>query len=238
MSETHPSADSLQRKSLAQQIAENLRSAIFAGRIPGGTVLRQSVLAAEFGVSVIPLREALRQLEGEGLLRQERHHGAVVADLSADDVEELVNIFHALEAVALPRAMPRMTEADLELARAALEGMHGEKEIGAFASHMWDFKRALLCRAESPRLLSLLELLHKSARRYVALFLQDPEARAMMLRHFSERLELARARDLQALLRHGESCFLEGTVTVRRLLPPSQPASSSSSTKKRTEEVG
>jgi DNA-binding GntR family transcriptional regulator len=193
-------------------------------------VLRQSALAAEFGVSVIPLREALRQLEGEGLLRQERHHGAVVADLSADDVAELVDIFHALEALALPRALPRLTDADLERSRAALHAMHEEQEIVTFATHMWDFKHALLCRAESPRLLSLLELLHKNARRYVALFLQDPEARAMMLRHFSERLELARHRDLQGLLRHGESCFQEGTVTVRRLLPPSRCAN--------TEEVG
>ncbi len=225
MAETRSSADSLQRKSLAQQIAENLRSAIFSGRIPGGAVLRQSALAAEFGVSVIPLREALRQLEGEGLLHQERRRGVVVADLSADDVEELVDIFHALEALALPRALPRLTDADLDRARAALDAMHGEQEIGPFATHMWDFKHALLSRAESPRLLSLLELLHKSARRYVSLFLLDADARAMMLRHFRERLELARGRDLQGLLRHGESCFREGIVTVRRLLPPPRPPS-------------
>ena len=210
----------LERRSLAKQAAETLRRAILSGQVAAGTVLRQSSLAEELGVSVIPLREALCQLEGEGLVHQASHRGAVVADLSVDDVVDLVDILHALEALAFPRALPRLRPVDLEKAARALDALRDEDDVAAFGARVWDFREALLARAESPRLLTMLETLHRHALRYFALLLREPQARAMMLRHLTDSLELMRRRDLEGLLEHKRACTAEALPILRRLLPP------------------
>ena len=69
-------------------IEEKLRSAILDGRLPAGIALRQQELATLFGVSRMPVREALRQLEAQSLLRVETHKGAVVAPLINEDATD------------------------------------------------------------------------------------------------------------------------------------------------------
>ena len=72
--------------------ADELRRRILDGVYPGGMQLRQAVLAEEMGISRIPFREALIQLEAEGLVQIVAHKGAVVTGLSSADVEELVEL--------------------------------------------------------------------------------------------------------------------------------------------------
>jgi len=79
------------------QIAESLRTAILERELAPGTVLNQSSLAAQFGVSRIPLREALRTLAAEGLITNRPGAGAIVTELTPQDVRELYDIRLALE---------------------------------------------------------------------------------------------------------------------------------------------
>src|SRR3546814_14611585 len=73
-------------------IADTLRAAILKGLIPGGAPIRQDRLAAGFGVSHIPVREALRHLAAEGLVQPYPNRGVVAAQMSTDDVRDLPEI--------------------------------------------------------------------------------------------------------------------------------------------------
>lgn len=223
MKQPHVGAEPVRRASLAQQVAESLRNAILDGHIAGGSVLRQTSLARELGVSVIPLREALRQLEGEGLVHHEAHRGVVVATFDAEDVRELVEICGALEAIAFPRALPKIQPADLDKAEAALAALRDETDLARFAELAWDLRAALLRPAQSPRLMQQLELLSKTNRRYWAPFLRDPTARAWKLEHWAKLIDCARRGDLAGVNAQLERGRVEALALGRTLLPPAQP---------------
>ena len=102
-------------------IAGALRNAILQGRFQAGQPLRQDQIAAELGVSKVPVREALVQLKGEGLVTFLPNRGAVVTELSATEVDEIYSMRIALETKALERAIPYLSSADFIRARGVLE---------------------------------------------------------------------------------------------------------------------
>ncbi|HUR27216.1 MAG TPA: GntR family transcriptional regulator [Planctomycetota bacterium] len=212
-------AHKLQRKSLPQLVAEQVRTAIFDGRLRSGSTLRQAELARDFGVSIIPLREALCQLEGEGLVHRESHRGVVVADVNAEDVEELIRICTTLEALAFRCAMPQLTDADVDEAEEALRALRTEHDLTAFGDLAWSLRRALLRNMDSPRLLQMIETLNKNNRRYLAAFFNDPAARKWLLGQWTKLVRCARQRDLAAVLENIGKAQREGPTIARRLLP-------------------
>ncbi|KOY01017.1 GntR family transcriptional regulator [Pseudomonas nunensis] len=138
-------------------IEETLRSAILDGRIPCGTALRQQDLADLFGVSRMPVREALRQLEAQSLLNVVAHKGAVVAALVQGDATETYELRILLESEALRRSIPLLDAADFELAARyidELETEHNYTEIGRLNRL---FHMALYSKAPNRRLLRLVE---------------------------------------------------------------------------------
>jgi len=106
------SNSAIPRQSLTSAVADRLRDQIIRGIIPEGAQLRQDAIAKEYRVSRIPVREALRQLEAEGLISIVQHRGAVVRALSPDDVEELFTIRALLEPELLKLSIPHLTEKD------------------------------------------------------------------------------------------------------------------------------
>src|SRR5258705_11907849 len=109
------------RLSLTDQIVTELRRQIMTGQLPEGAPLRQERLAAELGASRVPLREAIRQLEAEGLVTSELHKGTVVSSLSLEEIEELFEIRMRLETWLFEAAIPLMVEADFLLAEQVTE---------------------------------------------------------------------------------------------------------------------
>src|SRR2546427_12964926 len=102
----------IQRQSLPSAVADKLRDQIIRGEIPEGAQLRQDAIASQYHVSKIPVREALRQLDAEGLIAIIPNRGAVVPALSPDDVEELFSIRTLLEPEVLKLSIPLLTEED------------------------------------------------------------------------------------------------------------------------------
>lgn len=99
----------------AQEIVlASVRKAILSGVLGPGARLRQEELAETFGTSRIPVREALRALEYEGLVTSEPHRGFTVTALDADDVEEVYDLRILLESEAVRLALPLLTDDDLE----------------------------------------------------------------------------------------------------------------------------
>jgi len=97
----------------AQQIADALRSSIIGGRYEPGERLIETALSAELGTSRGPVREALRQLENEGLVMSSPYRGAVVLGVSDEEVQEvLIPIRLTLERYSFARALERLTDDD------------------------------------------------------------------------------------------------------------------------------
>ena len=115
--------------SRADDLAHELQVEIITGRIPLGTRLRQEDLAARYGVSRTPIREALRQLQAIGLVEQLGHRGALVRSFSPDECRNIFLVRAELEGLAAERAAGALTtydNADLETAQALLRA-GGEK---------------------------------------------------------------------------------------------------------------
>src|SRR5919112_1117173 len=115
--EMPPKPAPLQRQTLTGMTLGAIRERILHGTYPEGEPLRQDAIAAELGVSRVPIREALRQLEAEGLVTFTPHRGAVVSSLSLDEIDEIFALRADIESDLLRRAIPRLG-ADA-LARAA-----------------------------------------------------------------------------------------------------------------------
>lgn len=98
---------------LRDQIREQLRKRIIDGRLPPGARLVERELAAELGVSRVPVREAVRMLESEGFVQVVPRRGVVVKQLSRTDVEELFDVRESLEVLATRRAAENARPADL-----------------------------------------------------------------------------------------------------------------------------
>src|SRR4029078_7542959 len=106
--------------SRADDLARELQAEIVTGRIPPGARLRQEDLAARFGVSRTPIREALRQLQAIGLVEQLGHRGALVRSFSPDEARNIFLVRAELEGRAAERAAGRLTtydNADLDTAQ-------------------------------------------------------------------------------------------------------------------------
>lgn len=111
------------QKTRAHAVTEVLHAAILDGRLPPGTRLNQDQLAQELGVSRMPVREALKEMEIRGLVVQHPYRGAEVSQLSASDVEEIFEMRIALECLAIRRAVPLLQTDHFELLRETLATM-------------------------------------------------------------------------------------------------------------------
>ena len=101
---------------LPGMITLSLREAILSGELNGGVQLKQEDLAAKFNVSMSALREALKTLEAEGLVKFFPNRGAIVSELSAEEAQEIFDIRLFLELGALEMAIPNLSGEELTAA--------------------------------------------------------------------------------------------------------------------------
>ncbi|MDW8395441.1 MAG: GntR family transcriptional regulator, partial [Anaerolineae bacterium] len=161
------------RAHTAEWIAAELRREIVRGALKSGQPLPQDELAARFGVSKIPAREALFQLRAEGLVSFSPNRGAVVASLSADEVEEIYAMRIALETLALQRALPRLARADFVRLEGLITIMDDEQDPLRWSELNWEFHRLLYAPCKLPRLLDTIQSLHVNVQRYVVAYLSS-----------------------------------------------------------------
>ena len=146
-------------------VLEAIRAEILSGKAAPGTPLRQDHLAERLGVSHIPVREALRQLEAEGLAEIRPRRGAIVTPLSANEFEELTEMRAALEPLALRFAAPHLTEKHFARARRILD--HIDRDDRQWGALNTEFHTVLYEPANKPRLVDAILRLQRSAERYL-----------------------------------------------------------------------
>lgn len=163
----------LERKSIPEDLAAALRERILSGELPGGSLLRQERLAEDYGVSRIPVREALRLLEGEGLVALQVHRGAIVTAHSPEQIEELFDLRAMLERDLVERAVARATAQDVARAEEVLrrvEAAYAEKATHAWGALNSEFHRSLYLPAEREQTLALVANITLGTERYIRLY--------------------------------------------------------------------
>jgi DNA-binding GntR family transcriptional regulator len=114
------------------RVADYLREAILSGQIAPGTWIRQEDVAAQFGSSRLPVREALRMLEAEGLTEHEPNKGARVPTLSWHEVEVLYRMRERLEPLALSESIPNLAGHDLARLAEVVDEIEANGDVPTF----------------------------------------------------------------------------------------------------------
>jgi DNA-binding GntR family transcriptional regulator len=114
------------------RIADALRASILRGEYPPGTRIRQEELASVYGASRVPVREALRTLEAEGLVTLIANTGAWIARLSYEDCVEMYQVRERIEPLMLRYSIPNLTDADIDHLQALAEKMEKAVDVEEF----------------------------------------------------------------------------------------------------------
>lgn len=154
------------QKGLPEAIADALREAVFAGLFSPNERLHQDEIAQQFGVSRVPVREALMKLVTEGLAVQRLNKGIRVAPLSSDDFRDVMELRLLLEPQALRLSGPRLQEKDFSEAEAVLQQVRPAGLGSEAATLHWGFHNRLYVHAERPRLLGQIRSLQVAINRY------------------------------------------------------------------------
>ncbi|MFV0281101.1 MAG: GntR family transcriptional regulator [Rhodoblastus sp.] len=151
---------------MSDRIAAALRDEVLRGEMQPGMRVRQELLASRFGASRIPVREALKQLETEGLIVMEPNRGAWVADVNSEEFLEIYMIREAIEPLAISESVPRMSEHDIRiLDQIALE-LEQVTAIDAYVQLDREFHLRTYARAQMPQLLSMIERFWNSTQHF------------------------------------------------------------------------
>lgn len=156
-------------RTMAAAVAQRLRLLIVDGQLPPGTPLRLSRVAERLGVSVMPVREALRLLEAERLVQIAPRRGAVVTELSVEDAEETYAVRVALEALAARRAAEKLTDEDVTEIGYAFDQLAAAQSSGdlhAFIEADHVFHSRLYQASGRERLIRNISELVERSRRY------------------------------------------------------------------------
>ena len=154
-------------KTIGQMVYAVLREAITTGAFAPGDWLRQESLAEAIGVSRIPVRTALLQLESEGLVTFHPHRGARVRTLSASQIDEIYQLRLLLESYALRVSMARMTPERLDRLGEMAVKLDGEQDGSEFLDTRVAFYREVYDQANNPLLVDLIEDLRGHVGRYL-----------------------------------------------------------------------
>jgi DNA-binding GntR family transcriptional regulator len=170
---TQPAEDTI-----AVRISKVLAERIIAGTLEPGTRLRQDHIAAEFGASHVPVREAFRRLEAQGLAVSEPRRGVRVASFSKDEVREVAEMRAVLEELALRHAAPNLTAAILDAAEQATRAGDKSGDVRSWQGANRAFHRTLLAPCGMHRLMAAIDDLHAASARFLfAAWRSDWEAR-------------------------------------------------------------
>jgi DNA-binding GntR family transcriptional regulator len=151
-----------------EAVAEALRLDILRGRLGGGARLDIDEIAARHGVSRTPVRDALKQLESEGLVQVLPYRGVEVTALTDDDLRELFAIRIALERLAVAQAALRITEAELDGLRRILQRMDRLKQRDkSWIALNIAFHDAIHAATRWPRLIEMIRIQRTNVERYV-----------------------------------------------------------------------
>lgn len=187
------------RETAHEFVRETLRRAILNGDLPGGTRLIQAEVARELNVSTTPVREALRDLDAEGLVRLDAHRGGIVHELSSGELSEIFGLRSLLEPAAMRRAASRISASEVDRVERIHTQMIAAPQSSAWVTLNREFHLAIYEASESPRLVQILGGLLDASVIYVSAGLVGEPANRDVANHdHSEMIDALRANDVEA----------------------------------------
>ncbi len=205
----------IRHRTLAGAVLERLREQILSNAYPAGTQLRQDALAGAFGVSRIPIREALIQLEAEGLIQLVPHKGAIVTELSREEVNDVFDLRAMLETRLFADSIPRLKEADfaaIDTLQARFEAALRERDLARWGVLNQELHAALYARAQLPQTSTVVATLLQKSDRYTRVQLSSDSARRRAEREHGRLIELARQKKIDQAC----ECLVDHIETVRQ----------------------
>lgn len=161
----------LPRTTTSALIVDSMRERLMNHEFDESEMIRQDRLAKEYNVSLSPVREALIQLEAEGLLTLVRHHGYAITTLSIDDIQQLYELRALIEVELIKHAIPKLTESDIATAKQLHEAMKKIYKRGtqttAWTKINWQFHTTLYQPAAKGQLFAVIENVYQNINRYV-----------------------------------------------------------------------
>jgi DNA-binding GntR family transcriptional regulator len=176
---------------LAESVSRGLRNAILDGRLKPGERIRQESVAHQYGTSRIPVREALRHLESEGLVILEPHVGARVARLDRAELDEVYLLRERLEPLAIAQSVPHLSDSQLANIRLYVEEMErvaDPEDLTRWIELDRRFHLATFAGAPLPRLIRLIEAFWNTTQQYRRAYTLLP--RRLEIAHAEHRLLL------------------------------------------------
>lgn len=204
-----------------EAVLEQVRRELVSGALRPGQQVRQEQLAERYGVSRVPLREALKILEGEGQVVYHPHRGYFVAELSVDDLVEVYRLRELLEAEAIRAAAPNLTDealADLRDAGAAVVRANRSRDVAAITDANRRFHFALFALSGRPRLVRILGQLWDSTDVYRTVYFGQPVNRRRVEAEHEQQLTALAARDIEAVVRLQAEHRDHSAATVRAVI--------------------
>lgn len=210
------------RKTTAQEgVLAALRSDILTGSLGPGDQIVQESLAERYGVSRVPLREALKTLETEGQVVYHPHRGYFVAELSVADLLEVYRLRALLEAEAISHAMPTFSDDDVDAIAELLREVEAAAAAGdvmAMTAANRRFHFAIFDASGLPRLSRILRQLWEATDVYRALYFQAEENRDRVALEHAAMLAALRRGDPAALIALHDEHRDHSVGAVRALL--------------------
>lgn len=205
----------LRRSQLSDEVAGHLRAAIMSGTLRPGTFIRLDETAAELGVSITPVREALLKLRGEGMVQLEPHRGHVVLPLTHQDIDDIFWLQATIARELAGTATERITELDiteLERINELLAAAVGSGDADAIASLEFSFHRVF--NQASGRIKLAWFLLNAARYMPAQLYAADPQWGDSAVDNHRQLIAALRRRDSVAVVEHTVWQF---TDAARRL---------------------
>jgi DNA-binding GntR family transcriptional regulator len=212
-----------QKAASPASIARALREAIACGEIEAGSPLRQDRIASQFGVSHIPVREALKELVAEGLAVFIKNRGVIVSELSPDVAWELTEYRCLLEGQMARWAVPLMTSVDFSEAKSILERIDRESRSVEILRLNTAFHATIFRSANRPFFLKSIESVRVNLMRYWSLAWEDLGYKPQSQRDHRKILTLCRKRDGDAVGREMERHIRETGTLIVSYLKSSRP---------------
>ncbi|MCZ2721063.1 GntR family transcriptional regulator [Marinomonas sp. 15G1-11] len=189
------------RQSLPEVIAADLRNRILSGDLSEGDLIRQELLAEEYGVSRMPVREALKHLDSEGLVVFINNRGATVTKHTLSEIAEFFDIRALLEIDLLKKSIPLMEEHHFKKCEDLLDRMKESYAKGSVAD--WgplnaQYHETLYEAANQKLTMQLLERVSMQANRYVGMHIDKLHKAGSAEHDHCALLNLARQRDIEA----------------------------------------
>lgn len=189
-------------KTAQEAVLQEIRQRMLDGRLQPGEAIRPDAVGAELGVSAVPVREALRILEGEGHVQARPHKGYVITELDVDDLNEIYRIRSLLEEEAVRQAIPKLNaETVAKLRTIVAEMAEVGDNVTALTAINRRFHFTLFEAAEMPHLLRILRTLWDSSDRYRTRYLMAPENRELVHEQHRRIMEAVADGDTERVLR-------------------------------------